>query len=117
MNPLSTCRGARPWLGRNTNEDCNLPSRLLIRTASNAYFAQVVSVLSLPDRGTGVETAVQEIWDFLQAVDSIETLAVFKRLPKVTEKLAPYTRTMKFLRPFMRPRGARLKKSPSSRLS
>jgi hypothetical protein len=91
MNPLSTCRGARPWLGRNTNEDCNLPSRLLIRTASNAYFPQVVSVLSLPDRGTGVEAAVQEIWDLLQAVDSLETLAVFKRLPKVTERLAPYS--------------------------
>ena len=91
MNPLSTCRGARPWLGRNTNEDCNLPSRLLIRTASNAYFPQVVSVLSLPDRGTGVEAAVQEIWDLLQAVDSVESLAVFKRLPKVTEKLAPYS--------------------------
>jgi hypothetical protein len=91
MNPLDTCRGARPWLGRNTNEDCNLPSRLLIRTASNAYFPQVVSVLSLPDRGSGVDTAVQEIWDVLQAVDSIETLAVFKRLPKVTEKLAPYS--------------------------
>jgi Domain of unknown function (DUF1998) len=91
MNPLGTCRGARPWLGRNTNEDCNLPSRLLIRTASNAYFSQVISVLSLPDRGSGVETAVQEIWDLLQAVDSVESLAVFKRLPKVTEKLAPYS--------------------------
>jgi hypothetical protein len=91
LNPLSTCRGARPWLGRNTHEDCNLPSRLLIRTASNAYFPQVVSVLSLPDRGTGVEAAVQEIWDLLQAVDSIETLAVFKRLPKVTERLALYS--------------------------
>ena len=59
LNPLGTCRGARPWLGRNSNEDCKLPSRLLIRTASNAYFPQVVSVLSLPDRGTAVETAVR----------------------------------------------------------
>jgi len=39
LNPLSTCRGARPWLGRNANEDCKLPSRLLIRTAANAYFS------------------------------------------------------------------------------
>ena len=38
VNPLGTCRGARPWLGRDTHEDCNLPSRLLIRTAANAYF-------------------------------------------------------------------------------
>ena len=49
QNPLGTCRGARPWLGLNTEEDCNQPSRLLIRTASNAYFPQIVGVLSLPD--------------------------------------------------------------------
>ena len=91
VNPLGTCRGARPWLGRDTNEDCKLPSRLLIRTASNAYFPQVVSVLSLPERGTAVDTAVQELWELLQAVDSIESLAVFKRLPKVTEKLASFS--------------------------
>ena len=91
LNPLGTCRGARPWLGRNSNEDCNLPSRLLIRTASNAYFSQVVSVLSLPERSNAVETAVRELWDLLQAVDSIETLKAFKRLPKVTEKLASFS--------------------------
>ena len=91
MNPLGTCHGVRPWLGRNANEDCNLPSRLLIRTASNAYFPQVVSVLSLPERSTAVETAVRELWELLQAVDSIESLKVFKRLPRVTEKLAPFS--------------------------
>jgi hypothetical protein len=91
LNPLGTCHGARPWLGWNSNEDCKLPSRLLIRTASNAYFPQVVSVLSLPDRGTAVETAVRELWDLLQAVDSVESLSVFKRLPQVTAKLAPFS--------------------------
>ena len=91
LNPLGTCRGARPWLGRNAAEDCELPSRLLIRTASNAYFSQVMRVLSLPDRGTAVEKAVRELWKLLQAVDSIESLAVFKRLPEVTEKLAPFS--------------------------
>ena len=75
MNPLGTCRGARPWLGRNTEEDCKLPSRLLIRTASNAYFPQVVSVLSLPDRGSAVETAVRKLWDDLQIVDDTAGLA------------------------------------------
>jgi hypothetical protein len=75
ISPLGTCRGARPWLGRNTEEECNLPSRLLTRTASNAYFPQVVSVLSLPDRGSAVETAVRKLWDDLQIVDeSLEEL-------------------------------------------
>jgi hypothetical protein len=90
LSPLGTCRGARPWLGRNSNEDCNLPSRLLIRTASNAYFPQVVSVLSLPDRGTAVQAAVRELWDLLQAVDSVATLSAFKRLPQVAAGLAPF---------------------------
>ncbi len=92
LNPLGTCRGARPWLGRNSNEDCKLPSRLLIRTASNAYFPQVVSVLSLPDRGTAVETAVRELWDDLQIVDDAADLAFLKKKPKITEKLAPFAR-------------------------
>ncbi len=90
MNPLGTCRGARPWLGLNTNEDCNLPSRLLIRTASNAYFPQVVSVLSLPDRGTAVQAVVSELWDDLQIVNGLDELAFLKRKPRVAERLAPF---------------------------
>jgi hypothetical protein len=89
LNPLGTCRGARPWLGRNTREDCKQPSRLLIRTASNAYFPQVISVLSLPDRGSAVETVVGELWDDLQIVDDAAGLAFLKRKPKIAERLAP----------------------------
>jgi hypothetical protein len=91
MNPLGTCRGARPWLGRNTEEDCKLPSRLLIRTASNAYFPQVVSVLSLPDRGTAVETAVRKLWDDLQIVDDASGLAFLKKKPQIMEGLTPFS--------------------------
>jgi hypothetical protein len=91
MNPLGTCRGARPWLGRNTGEECNQPSRLLIRTASNAYFPQVVSVLSLPDRGSAVETAVAELWEDLQIVDDPIDLALLKKKPKIAQRLAAFT--------------------------
>ena len=91
MNPLGTCRGARPWLGRNTEEDCKLPSRLLIRTASNAYFPQVVSVLSLPDRGSALDGAVRELWDDLQIVDDTSGLAFLKKKPKIMEWLAPFS--------------------------
>jgi hypothetical protein len=90
LNPLGTCRGARPWLGRNAHEACKLPSRLLIRTAANAYFPQVVSVLSIPDRASAVEAAVAELWDDLQIVDDAPGLAFLKRKPRVTEKLAPF---------------------------
>jgi hypothetical protein len=87
---LGTCRGKRPWLGRDSAEDCNLPSRLLIRTASNAYFPQVVSVLSLPDRGSAVEAVVRDLWDDVQIVESAAELAFTKRKPRVAERLAPF---------------------------
>jgi len=90
INPLGTCRGARPWLGRNTSENCNQPSRLIIRTASNAYFPQVVSVLSLPDRGSAVDTVVGELWDDLQIVDDAAGLAFLKRKPKIADRLARF---------------------------
>lgn len=90
-NPLSTCQGARPWLGKNANEPCNQPSRLLIRTASNAYFPQVMSVLSLPDRGDEVENVVKELWDDLQIVDDLAVLEIIKRKPKVAKGLAPFS--------------------------
>jgi len=90
MNLLGTCRGARPWLGRQTNEECNQPSRLLIRTASNAYFPQVVTVLSLPDRGSAVDTIVAELWDDLQIVDDATELVVLKKKPHIAERLAAF---------------------------
>ncbi|MCK4302885.1 MAG: DUF1998 domain-containing protein [Candidatus Eisenbacteria sp.] len=91
MNALGTCRGARPWLGRHAHEDCKLPSRLLIRTAANAYFPQVVSVLSIPDRTTAVQAAVAELWEDLQIVDDDAGLAFLKKKPKIAEKLAPFS--------------------------
>ena len=90
MNPLGTCRGARPWLGRHANEECKEWSRLLIRTAANSYFPQVVSVLSIPDRATAVQAAVAELWDDLQIVDDAAGLAFLKKKPKIAEKLAPF---------------------------
>ena len=75
LNPFGPCRGARPWLGKNANEECGVPSRLLTRTASNAYFPQVVSVLSLPDRGSAVVTAVRSLWDLLSIVEDAANLA------------------------------------------
>jgi hypothetical protein len=91
LNVLGICNGERPWLGRNANEPCNLPSRLLIRTASNAYFSQVLSVLSLPDRGSAVDEAVTGLWEYLQIVDDAQSLAVMKRMPAVTNRLAAFS--------------------------
>ena len=84
---LGGCRGARPWLGRHANEECCEPCRLLIRTASNAWFLQVVSVLSLPDRASEVE----ELWDRLQVVQDENAPGVMKTFPDVANRLAPFS--------------------------
>jgi len=91
LNPLGNCSGARPWLGAYSNENCNQPSRLLIRTASNAYFRQVLSVLSLPDRANALDTVIAELWDDLQYVQGPEHLHFVKMKPKVQQKLASFT--------------------------
>lgn len=80
--PLGPCRGARPWLGKHAGEDCDRQARLLIRTASNAWFPQIVSVLSLPERGSVVDEAVAALWDELSYVDNVQELAFVRKKPK-----------------------------------
>lgn len=45
-------------------------------------------MLSLPDRGTAVETVVAELWDDLQIVEDAADLAFLKKKPKIAENLA-----------------------------
>lgn len=90
QKPLGVCGGSRPWLGRHTDEPCGQPSRLLIRTASNAYFPQVVSVLSLPDRGNAIETAVTDHWNLLAVVKDLNELAIMMRIPDVAAALSKF---------------------------
>jgi hypothetical protein len=50
-------------------------NRLLVRHASNAYFPQIMSVISLPDRNESLEKAVNQVWEnFLQYVESLDEL-------------------------------------------
>ena len=87
-NALGTCRGLRPWLARDSREECRLPSRLLIRTATNAYFPQVLSALSLPDHRNALQQVVMELWDDLSIVDDAADLKFLKKKPRVASKLA-----------------------------
>jgi hypothetical protein len=88
---LGTCTGARPWLGMYAAEPCSLENRLLIRTASNAYFPQVMSALSLPDQQSSVESVVQDLWTHLQIVDSGQDLAFAQKYPSVAAGLAGFS--------------------------
>ena len=84
---LGTCQGKRPWLGPGTDEDCNLPYRLLVRSASNAYFPQLFSVISLPTEDQGSIARLDAVWHILDAADDIAKLAVFRTIPDVARAL------------------------------
>ena len=85
--PLGLCDGARPWLGPAMKEKCNDQNRLLVRTASNAYFPQTLSVISLPDRNEAVQQAVSAVWDFLEAAESLENVQRERKKAKVQQGL------------------------------
>ncbi len=92
--PLGYCNGHRPWLGPNAAQRCGgsagpvHPNRLLVRAASNAYFAQTLSVISIPESGAKVRAAVDEVWeDFLQYSDSLEDVVRDRRRQKVSAAL------------------------------
>ncbi len=84
---LGLCGGGRPWLGPYAGEKCNEPSRLLIRTASNAYFPQLMSVISLPDRDEVVKQAVDKVWEFVEGVETLELLRYERRKARVNAAL------------------------------
>ena len=97
---LGYCQGQRPWLGPRAAETCvsqtqegSEVNRLLVRSASNAYFAQVLSVISIPDRGSKLRLAVDGLWeDDLQYEESLEDVAKLRRKkPKVAKGLEGFS--------------------------
>lgn len=58
------CTGARPWLGKDAAEPCDGRNmRLLIRSASNSYFPQVMSALAIPEGHMELRDKVETVWE------------------------------------------------------
>ena len=93
MHALGRCDGWQPWLGPRVFEPCDEPNRMLIRTASNAYFPQTMSVISLPDRDETIARAVDQVWEhYLQYIEDRDDLAKErKRKPPVAAVLEGFT--------------------------
>jgi Domain of unknown function (DUF1998) len=97
-SPLGPCFGKRPWLGNGADEKCggdlDKPemNRLLVRHASNAYFPQVVRVISIPDRDAALRKAVDAVWeDFLQYAEELSDVAKDRKKAKVAAALEGFT--------------------------
>lgn len=91
LQALGRCNGARPWLGPGTREGCGQPNRLLIRSASNAYFPQLLSVISIPDSHEAVDQVVKTLWEsHLSAVESEAELTFVLKMPAVKQQLEEF---------------------------
>lgn len=95
---LGHCAGWRPWLGHGANEaGCPETPKMLARTASNTYFPQVVSVLSIPDSAQRIKDAVGAAWATVGAVTTPADLdTLLKLIPAVREALGGFPRAAVF---------------------
>ena len=85
---LGRCDGRRPWIGQYAQEACVEPYRLLVRTASNAYFPQIMSVISLPEFDAGLAAKVSTHYERLKAADDLGMLTNFRMIPELGASFA-----------------------------
>ncbi|MDD1420797.1 DUF1998 domain-containing protein [Dolichospermum sp. ST_sed1] len=103
---LGICQGERPWLGDQGKENIcwvkeigddskvyptNKPeyNRLLVRSASNIYFPQTLSVISIPDVDEEFKKTINDYYEdlqYLEDIDSVKALLFLqKRNPKYVD--------------------------------
>ncbi len=81
---LGHCSGRMPWLGLRVWEPCEEANRLLVRSASNAYFSQTLRVIAIPDADAALKEAVDKVYeDYLQYVESAEEVTRERKKQKV----------------------------------
>ncbi|HYO93788.1 MAG TPA: DUF1998 domain-containing protein [Polyangiaceae bacterium] len=83
------CHGHQPWLNEKVECEGKKTLRLLVRTASNSYFAEVVSSLDIPDPPSAAG-AVHEHWGTL-AVANEESLRFFRTVPHIGAALRDFS--------------------------
>ncbi|MEM9553684.1 MAG: DUF1998 domain-containing protein [Acidobacteriota bacterium] len=85
------CRGRRPWLGDYGREDCDRTMRLLVRTATNAYFGQVESALSIPDPTREIEDRLESIWPIVKNAEADSLPVLRSTIDSVAAALEGYS--------------------------
>lgn len=73
------CRGRRPWLRTDEPNDCGENLRFLTRTATNAYFPQVLTVISLPAAEDELSRLVEAHMDAIDWVTTEAEMAMARR--------------------------------------
>jgi hypothetical protein len=86
------CAGARPWLGKDAAEPCEQNMRLLIRTASNSYFPQVMSALAIPEGQMELRDKIDTVWETAKNIKGPDKVAGAREFnDKFRQKLEDYS--------------------------
>lgn len=73
------CGGRRPWLRTNEPGGCGETLRFLTRTATNGYFPQVLTVISLPAAEDELTRLIEQHMDALGWVECVADSAAARR--------------------------------------
>ncbi|MGB3286387.1 DrmB family protein [Mycolicibacter algericus] len=84
LKDFGRCRGLRPWLGLDTNEECDQIPSVVQRGASNVWFPAVRSALSIPPYSEALAKFVGKHWNVLKDPEAVTgaTLAGFAAMSK-----------------------------------
>jgi hypothetical protein len=114
---LGSCRGERPWLLDRDPNGCGQMLKLLTRTATNTYFPQVYTVISLPVEEDELTRLVDSVSGELTNVQSVRDMAIAKINSKVAATLGAYSDDEVFARLQRLRQGALVDAGGSSKLS
>jgi len=88
---LGRCKGHRPWLNSFEDEGCEELLHFLSRSATNTYFSQTVTLISLPIEEDELGQRVLKHWKTLGSVDAAMAVFYLRNVPEIGEALKSYT--------------------------
>jgi len=95
---LGLCQGRQPWLSADAQEECTRDNgrrtqlRLLTRSATNAYFPQSISVISLPIDEDRLVAIVERHWAALSEIETAEQISMARQFnPQFRDDVREYS--------------------------
>jgi Domain of unknown function (DUF1998) len=79
---LPMCRGRRPHL-RDFEEGCDRQAQPILLGASDCWFPDTISVLSIPTASAKLPQLVQGHWETLTHATTMEILRAYRKLPQL----------------------------------
>ena len=91
---IGSCRCISPWLSpiRDPEDECDKPLRLLPRSATNTYFPQTITVISLTKEDSRIRQVIAENRPNLDAIRALPNfLEVLRAIPALKEAFKDFS--------------------------